>query len=174
MIIRVNKKNRLRCFWKKTIQKIHSFWVRKQCVSCGADLKVNFKSSVNRNTTLGNNVNFNGMKIVGCGKVTIGDNFHSGNQCCMITEIHNYEGSKIPYDDELIPKDIVIKDNVWFGNQVLVLGGITIGEGAIIQAGSVVSSDIPDYSIAGGNPARVFKMRNVEHYLKLKESKCFQ
>lgn len=113
------------------------------------------------------------MRIVGCGKVIIGDNFHSGSQCTMITENHNYEGNKLPYDEELIPKDIIIKDNVWIGNQVMILGGITIGEGAIIQAGSVVSSNIPDCSIAGGNPARVFKRRDREHYFRLKKKKSF-
>jgi len=52
-------------------------------------------------------------------------------------------------------------------------GNITIGEGAIIQAGSVVVSDIPKYAIAGGDPAKVFKYRDIEHYEKLKKEKKF-
>ena len=51
-----------------------------------------------RNTHLGFNCNFNGMKINGDGKVTIGNNFHSGSECQIITQNHNYEGIKIPYD----------------------------------------------------------------------------
>ena len=59
-------------------------------------------------------------------------------------------------------------------DRVLILGGVTIGEGAIIQAGSVVVNDIPDFKIAGGNPAKVFKERNMMSYNKLKkENKVF-
>ena len=48
------------------------------------------------------------------------------------------------------------------------LGGVHIGEGAIIQAGSVVVSDIPPYAIAGGHPAKVFKYRDIDHFEYLK------
>lgn len=54
---------------------------------------------------------------------------------------------------------IVIEDDVWIGNGVTVLSGVCIGQGAVIAAGSVVSKDIPPYSIAGGNPAKVIKYR---------------
>ncbi len=141
---------------------------------CGKNLRVNNKSVVTPNTWLGNNVNFNGMKITGCGKVVIGDNFHSGSDCLMIAEIHNYDtGKAIPYDATYIPKNITIKDNVWLGSRVIVLGEVTIGEGAIIQAGSVVCRDIPDYAVAGGHPATVFKYRDINHYTKLKKSCSF-
>lgn len=126
--------------------------------------------TVSKTTHLGHNVNFNGMAIVGGGKVTIGDNFHSGVECRMISQFHRYDdGNAIPYDTkEYIFRDIVIEDNVWLGDRVIILGGVTIGEGAIIQAGSVVVSDIPKYGIAGGHPAKVFKYRDSEHYEKLK------
>lgn len=140
----------------------------------GKDLRVNGQSRVTPTTYLGNNVNFNGMEISGFGKVTIGDNFHSGTECMMITSIHNYDsGEAIPYDNTFISRDIVIEDNVWLGSRVIVLGGVRIGEGAIIQAGSVVVSDIPRYAIAGGHPAKVFKTRNIEHYDSLKREKRF-
>ncbi len=92
----------------------------------------------------------------------------------MITQFHNYDhGKEIPYDDTYIYKDIDIGDNVWLGSRVTILGGVKIGEGVIIQAGSVVVSDIPEFSIAGGHPAKVFKKRDVEHYLRLKAQKKF-
>lgn len=142
--------------------------------SYGNNFKVNGKSYVTPNTTLGNNVNFNGMKIQGKGNVTIGDNFHSGIECMIITSIHNYDnGNAIPYDDTIISKDVVIEDNVWLGNRVTVLPGVRIGEGAIIQAGSVVVKDIEKYAIAGGHPAKVFKYRDIDHYEKLKKEKKF-
>ena len=72
-----------------------------------------------------------------------------------------------------VDKDVYIGDCVWLGNNVIVLGGVKIGEGAIIQAGSVVCKDIPAFGIAGGHPAKVFKYRDKEHYLKLKEQRNF-
>lgn len=53
-----------------------------------------------------------------------------------------------------------------------ILGGVTIGEGAIIQAGSVVIFDIPSLAIAGGNPAKPFKYRDKKEYENLKKSEC--
>ena len=52
---------------------------------------------------------------------------------------------------------IIIKDKVWIGRNVIVLKGVTIGEGAVIGAGSVVTHDIPAWSLAAGNPARVIR-----------------
>lgn len=157
----------------KHIQKLFSFYytlcVASICKSCGKNLKVNGRSVVTKNTSLGDNINFNGMEISGGGLVTIGDNFHSGEGCLMITQNHNYDtGSKIPYDDTYIFKDIRIEDQVWLGSRVIILGGVTIGEGAIIQAGSVVTKDIPKLAIAGGHPAIAFKQRDSKHYEKLK------
>lgn len=148
--------------------------VRNRCASFVEPLWINGKSSVTRTTHLGRNVHFNGMQIQGKGKVSIGDNFHSGPECLMITSTHNYEGTALPYDETYIHKDIAIGDNVWLGSRVIVLGDVTIGEGAIIQAGSVVVSDIPPCAIAGGHPAKVFKHRNREHYDQLKAAGKFQ
>lgn len=146
----------------------YTWRVKRSVGSYQAPLKVNGKSFVSKKTTLGKNVNFNGMIIAGGGSVCIGDNFHSGTECQMITQIHNYEGEKIPYDSTYIMKDIHVGDNVWLGNRVIILGGVTIGEGAIIQAGSVVVSSVPKCAIAGGHPAKVFSTRNIDHYERLK------
>lgn len=159
---------------KMILHLIFGLYVKSRVSSCGSNLHVNRYSKVSANTILGDNVNFNGMTIYGEGYVTIGNNFHSGKDCLMISENHNYDnGTAIPYDSTYIPKDITIEDNVWLGDRVIVLGGVIIGEGAIIQAGSVVVSDIPACDIAGGHPAKVFSKRNVNHYNSLKERKQF-
>lgn len=63
-------------------------------------------------------------------------------------------------NDEVFSKGkIVVEDDVWIGMNTLILSGIKIGKGAIVGAGSVVTKDIPPYSIVGGNPARVLKYR---------------
>ena len=71
-------------------------------------------------------------------------------------------------------KKITIKDNVWLGNRVLIAGNVTIGEGAIIAAGSVVVKDVLDCAIVGGNPAKIIKYRDKQHYYKLKALKKYQ
>lgn len=156
------KRNRYRDSVKSTVK------------SCGENLKVNNKSIVTPYTYLGNNVNFNGIHIQGSGKVKIGDNFHSGIECMILTSSHNYDkGKSIPYDETVISKDVIIEDNVWIGNRVIILPGVHIGEGAIIQAGSVVTSNIEKYAIAGGHPAKIFSKRDIDHYTKLKSEKKF-
>jgi chloramphenicol O-acetyltransferase type B len=163
--LRVDKAAR-RVFWTNLI--------RVQAKSCGAGLTVNGPSHVTARTVLGNNVNFNGLRVLGVGSVSIGDNFHSGEECLLICQNHDFDtGEAIPYGAGAIPKDIVIEDNVWLGARVIVLGGVRIGEAAIIQAGSCVTGDIPKYAIAGGHPARVFKSRDVEHYERLKREGKF-
>ncbi|NUS91559.1 MAG: CatB-related O-acetyltransferase [Nocardia sp.] len=55
--------------------------------------------------------------------------------------------------------DTVVGNDVWFGNGVTVLPGVRIGHGAIVAAGAVVTRDVPDYGIVGGNPARLIRYR---------------
>lgn len=154
---------------RKARQAYFTYRVRSSCAKYSLPLRVNGPSEVNKSTTLGKNVNFNGLTVAGQGAVHIGDNFHSGIDCRIITQIHNYDsGEAIPYDKSYVLKDVVIEDNVWLGDRVIVLGGIKIGEGAIIQAGSVVVKSIPKYAIAGGHPCIPFKTRDIEHYEKLK------
>ena len=85
--------------------------------------------------------------------VTISDNNHGGT---------DLEDLKInPQDRELISKGIVrIFDNVFLGDKSTVLSGVTIGEGAVIAANSVVTHDIPPYCVAAGVPAKIIKRLN--------------
>lgn len=62
--------------------------------------------------------------------------------------------------------EIKINDDVWIGMNCIIMSGITIGKGAVIAAGSVVTKDIPPYSIAGGNPAKIIKCRFNENLIK--------
>ena len=125
-------------------------------------------------TEIGNNCHFNGMNISGNGRVVIGNNFHSGKKNRILTTFHNFDhGTALPYDNTSYDKDVIIEDNVWLGESVMILGGVKIGEGAVIQAGSVVCRDIPPLAIAGGHPAVPFKYRDKDHYYKLKEAGSF-
>jgi len=59
---------------------------------------------------------------------------------------------------------IIVEDGVWIGTQALILSGITIGRGAVIGAGCVVSKDVPRYSIVVGNPMKIVKYRFTEEF----------
>lgn len=139
----------------------------------GTSLTVNGRSVFNRRVKLGNNCNFNGLTIHGGGFVTIGNNFHSGKDILFITTNHNYEGDAIPYDRTRITKTITIGDNVWIGHRAVIIGDVRIGEGAIIGACAVVTKDVPQCAIVGGNPARVLKYRDENHYMLLKNQGKF-
>lgn len=153
---------------KKLISTWHTANVKRRIASAGAGLKANHHCQVTGNTFVGNNVHFNGIRITGSGKVLIGDNFHSGSECLLITQVHNYDtGDAVPYDKTVISRNIQIGNNVWIGERVIILGGVTIEDGAIIQTGSCVVNDIPRCAIAGGHPAKVFKYRDIEHYERL-------
>ncbi len=98
-------------------------------------------------------------------KVTIGDHFHGGKGCIIRTSDHNYRRG-YPFISGTIAGyaigDVTIGNYVWFGADILVMKGVTIGDGAIIQARSVVVTDIPAYAIAGGHPCRPFAQRDME------------
>jgi chloramphenicol O-acetyltransferase type B len=152
------------------------YWTWRATMACARytpPLKAAFHCKFSKNTYLGKNTSFNGFEVTGNGRVQIGDNFHCGKNCKIITSFHNYMGTKLPYDETNIDKEVIIEDNVWLGIDIIILGGVTIGEGSIIQAGSVVSKSIPKLAIAGGNPAQPFKYRDEKHYYDLKASGKF-
>ena len=62
----------------------------------------------------------------------------------------------------LVVKDVIIEDGVWLGEKTMVLPRVHIGKKAVVGTGSVVTKDIPEYSIAVGNPARVIKKYNFD------------
>lgn len=154
---------------KSLIRMLCTAAARLQTGGMGKNCCVNFPCKFTKNTFVGSCSHFNGINISGSGRVTIGSYFHSGKHIRIITSFHNYDrGNAIPYDETMVTKDVTIDDCVWLGERVLILGGVHIGEGAVLQAGSVVVRDIPPYAIAGGAPAQVFKYRDMEHYERLK------
>ena len=148
--------------------RIRVFKVKKTVLKCGSHLYIGGYCQLSKSTTIGDFCNFNGIIVQGVGNLTIGNYFHSGIECMVITSNHNYEGDAIPYDEHHISKPVIIEDFVWLGNRVTILGGVTIGEGAVVAAGAVVTKDVPRCAIVGGNPARIIKYRNIDHFDRLK------
>lgn len=106
------------------------------------------------------------------GGVSIGRYFHTGRGLTIFSISHNYEhATMIPYDEVSVGKPVVIKDFVWCGSNVTIVPGVTIGEGVVVGAGSVVTKDVPNYAVIGGNPAKVIKYRDIEKFKRLKEER---
>lgn len=104
------------------------------------------------------------------GGVKIGNYFHSGTNVKIMLGSHDYAaGDKIPYGSKHTARNVVIDDFVWLGSDVIISGNVHIGEGAIVAIGSVVVKDVPPCAIVGGNPAKIIKYRDIEHFKKLKQ-----
>ncbi|EGV35637.1 acyltransferase [Neisseria weaveri] len=87
----------------------------------------------------------------------IGKDVLMGPECLFYTKQHKFNPQTQRLEGYTDIKPITIGDRVWLGRRCIIMGGVTIGEGAIIEAGSVVTKDIPPYCMAAGNPAVVKK-----------------
>ena len=100
-------------------------------------------------------LNVNG-KLMDSGKITIGNNVFIAPNVCIITEEHAMDVEQRVAGLEYT-HPVTIGDNVWICTGALILPGVTIGEGSIIGAGSVVAKDIPPKCLAVGNPCKVIR-----------------
>jgi len=117
--------------------------------------------SGHENLSLGNN-NFIGKSVIFAAytDISIGNDCAIASGCKFISGNHSYELSPIPINlQDMKYSPILIGDNVWFGYDVIVLPGVKIGSGVVIGAGSVVTNNIPDNSIAAGVPAKIIGNR---------------
>ena len=118
---------------------------------------------------IGSHAGVNGITITGMGGVKVGNYFHSGTNVKIQLGSHDYDNdNKIPYGKRYTVKNVIIDDFVWLGSDVTICGNVHIGEGAIVAIGSVVVKDVPRCAIVGGNPAKIIKYRDIEHFEKLK------
>lgn len=95
-----------------------------------------------------------------CG-LTIGNYVQIAPYVWIMNAIHEYESLDKPMYEQKGYKTgrIIIKDDVWIGLRAIIMPGVTIGTGAVIGAGAVVTKDVPPYAVVGGVPAKVIKYR---------------
>jgi acetyltransferase-like isoleucine patch superfamily enzyme len=99
-----------------------------------------------------------GSGIVGHERVEIGDDVWTGHYVYVTDANHGYVDPDQPVGRQFAaPRPVRIGSGSWLGHGALVLGGATIGEHVVVGAGAVVTGDLPDYSVAVGNPARVIR-----------------
>ena len=92
---------------------------------------------------------------------TIGNNVMIARYASLIAFTHNHSRVDIPMNmqGKVRPEPIEIEDDVWIGNNAIIMPGIKIGKGSIIAAGAVVTNDVESYTVVGGIPARFIKKR---------------
>jgi len=111
---------------------------------------------------LGNNVGISGGVIIAASRIEIGNNVMIGANCTILdTDFHNTDPQKKNVDNAPPSRPVIIRENVFIGASCIILKGVTIGQNSTIGAGSVVINDIPDNSIAIGNPCKVVIRKSI-------------
>ncbi|MCG7277339.1 sugar O-acetyltransferase [Corynebacterium singulare] len=111
-----------------------------------------------RNVTVGKGVFINfGATILAQARVTLGDRVMLGPNCSLITVGHPVNDHEMRADGWEIAKPITIGENTWFGANVTVLPGVTVGKNCVVGAGTLVTRDVPDNSLVLGSPGRVVR-----------------
>lgn len=102
-----------------------------------------------------------GMSNVLIGPVTIGNDVMLAQNIVLSGLNHGYQDITItPHKQPVKKSTITIEDEVWIGANSVIVAGVTVGKHSVIAAGSIVTKDIPSYSVVAGNPAKVIKQYN--------------
>ena len=156
---------------KKIINKLFAESAkRKMCKSCGKKVTFGMRStvsgwenlSIGEDVVIGNDCCF----LTTRAEIKIGDHVVFGPDVKIVTGNHVVDvpgkfmseftdADKRPSDDS----DVVLEGDNWIGANAIILKGVTIGYGAVVAAGAVVTKDVEPYGIVGGNPARLIKRR---------------
>ena len=95
-----------------------------------------------------------------CNNIKIGNNVLAGSNVFIVDYNHGVyiPSGNIGYlSNRLEPQSVIIEDDVWIGQNVIILPGVTVGKGAIVGAGSIVTKNVLAYSVVAGNPAKIIK-----------------
>lgn len=150
---------------KKILSKIHHNWLRKK-------QKINLLS-LNKPVFIHPSAKFNFQQNIELGKYSrigpechldgeggliIGEGTILGPKVTILTSSHSYEeGNLLPYGFQDVLKPVVIGKGCWLGFGVMIVPGVTIGDGTVVAMGSVVTKSLGSGVLIGGNPAKVIK-----------------
>ncbi len=110
---------------------------------------------------VGNNSSIGPYAYIGCsGLIEIGDNVMMSPRVSIYAENHVFSDPDTPMITQGVKRSFVkIEDDCWIASNSVILAGVTIGRGSVVAAGSIVTKDVPPFSIVGGNPAKLLKSR---------------
>jgi acetyltransferase-like isoleucine patch superfamily enzyme len=112
----------------------------------------------------------------GAGSIIIGKGTILAPEVLVYSRSHNFNNNlqALPFDNVMEVSPVTIGKYVWIGTRAIILPGVTIGDGAIVAAGALVSKDVPSCAVVGGNPAKVIKSRDEARFNQLQlENDCF-
>ena len=144
--------------------------IRRLCVrgmidKCGKNVNVEHGAFLasGKGIEIGDNSGI-GLNCRVAGPLSIGNDVMMAPGVMIFTQNHETRDLSIPMRLQTAPKKkVTIGDDVWIGANALIMPGVSVGDGAIIAAGAVVTKNVDSYAVVGGNPARVIKYRNEEN-----------
>lgn len=143
--------------------KVRKSFLCKSCSSVGKNLIIyrGIRIHCPEHLSIGNNDAMNNdVRINAGGNVRIGNNVIIGPRVIIHSANHKYDDPSIPIQKQgHIFERVLIEDDVWIGAGAIILPGVKIGKGSVIAAGSVVTKDVPPYTVVAGVPARKIKDR---------------
>lgn len=146
----------------KAAQKIRYWICRPLFQQCGKNVNIEYGASFNsgRDISIGDNSGI-GIRASLSGRITIGSDVMMGKDVVIMTTNHSFHHIDVPMNRQGFQQEepVVIKDDVWICDRVIILPGVYVGKGSVIAAGAIVTKDVPEYTVVGGNPAKVIKLR---------------
>jgi maltose O-acetyltransferase len=139
-------------------------WVRNRLVTmfaddCGPGVRVKSKAEVSPHIRIGSRSELGTRCMIQSG-VVIGDDVIMGPDVKIFSRNHRFDDPSQPVASQgKQQRPVVIGNDVWIGANVVILPGLRVGDHAILAAGAIVTRDVPEWAIVGGNPARVIKDR---------------
>jgi acetyltransferase-like isoleucine patch superfamily enzyme len=112
----------------------------------------------------------------GAGGITINKGTIFAPEVFVYSRSHNFNNNlqALPFDNVMEVSPVNIGEYVWVGTRAIILPGVTIGDGAVVAAGAVVTKNIPSCAVVAGNPAKVIKFRDKVKFDQLQlENNCF-
>lgn len=175
-------------FFDKTLNLLNKIFIVPflKCSFCKHGKKITIGRSVKffgiKNIELGNKVSIGYGCLFMCtkAKISVGSNVMFGPKVTIITGGHIYDrigtfmcDVKKTSEDIGYDKDVVFEGDNWIGSNTTILKGVHVGRGAVIGAGSVVTKDVPPYSVVGGVPAKIIKYKFTDKQIAEHEAKLY-
>lgn len=137
-------------------KKFRYFCAKRIVEQIGYGCNIEKGATLQNSVKIGNNSGIGVNCMVGP-EVTIGNGVMMGPDCLIYTHNHKFDKNLLKYKGDTKIKPVYIGDNVWIGARCIILPGVKVGKGSTIGAGSIVTKDVPEFTVVAGNPAKVVK-----------------